>query len=515
MESELENNRRLALEVREKIESSSDEERIQILDKLYTKWQYKGKNVFDYLKIALQNFGLQVEDLRIGQFENAYKLKVYEATYLHLFFMQDKLSIENTDTEESDELRVIKMKFNKIFASIIDAENAIRTSLFLQNSMSEQEYVQNDTDIGLYRFAPMNFNDMSAYQKLLIYLLEQLHRKGYRRYNGECYKQIFTQDGYDTHSWRKAMSIKAFIHNLTDNINMNPEMWKNQTQSKNNVTAACEYLTEYIGGEFEDIVRDRHVFSYNNGIYIIKKMDPETGMYYDEWIPYSGSESKTIGASVVACKYFDEKFDNKADLEWFEIIKQYCPHFQGIMNYQEWPEDVQKWLCIMIGRNMYNLGELEEWQVLAYLLGQANSGKSTILTKVVKQIYEPCDVGVLSNNIEKKFGLSALAEKFMFVGPEIKGNLAMEQSEFQSLISGEDIQIAEKHKVAKSIVWSVPGMLAGNEVPNYTDNAGSISRRLMVFKFDQKVKKGDTRLGFKLLKELSYIMQACNRIHPE
>ena len=197
MESELENNRRLALEVREKIESSSDEERIQILDKLYTKWQYKGKNVFDYLKIALQNFGLQVEDLRIGQFENAYKLKVYEATYLHLFFMQDKLSIENTDTEESDELRVIKMKFNKIFASIIDAENAIRTSLFLQNSMSEQEYVQNDTDIGLYRFAPMNFNDMSAYQKLLIYLLEQLHRKGYRRYNGECYKQIFTQDGYD------------------------------------------------------------------------------------------------------------------------------------------------------------------------------------------------------------------------------------------------------------------------------------------------------------------------------
>jgi len=514
-ESELESNKRLGLEVRSRIESSSESERNELLNELYNKWEFKGTNIFDYLKVALNNFDLDLDNLRIGNFEKAYKLKVFEVTYLHLVFMQDKMSIEDIDNSETEELTVLKMKFNKIFASIVDAENAIRTSLFLQSSMSEQEYVQDDSNVGLYRFAPMNFSDMSPYQKLLIFLLEQLHRKGYRRYNGECYKQIFTKEGYDTHSWKPAMSIKAFIHNLTDNMNINPEMWKNQTQSKNNVAAAAEYLTEYIGGEFEDIVRDRHVFSFNNGIYITKKYDDEKDIYYDEWIPHEGEGSKSIGASVVACKYFNEKFVYHGDMDWFDIITKYCPSFKGIMDYQEWPEDVQKWLCIMIGRNMYDLGELEEWQVMAYLLGQAGSGKSTILVKIVKQIYEPCDVGVLSNNIEKKFGLSALAEKFMFVGPEIKGNLAMEQSEFQSLISGEDIQIAEKHKVAKSIVWPVPGMLAGNEVPSYTDNAGSISRRLMVFKFDKKVEKGDTRLGRKLLKEITFVIQACNRAYQE
>jgi hypothetical protein len=144
-----------------------------------------------------------------------------------------------------------------------------------------------------------------------------------------------------------------------------------------------------------------------------------------------------------------------------------------------------------------------------FLLGDTTvTHNSTILTRITKKIYDSCDIGVLSNNIERKFGLSALADKFLFIGPEIKGDLSMEQSEFQSIISGEDVQVAEKHKIAKNVVWTVPGMLSGNEVPQYTDNAGSISRRLMVFKFEKKVKKGDTNLGAKLGTEMAYIIQA-------
>ena len=82
-------------------------------------------------------------------------------------------------------------------------------------------------------------------------------------------------------------------------------------------------------------------------------------------------------------------------------------------------------------------------------------------------------------------------------------------------ITKEDIQLAEKHKTARSIVWKVPGMLAGNEVPQYTDNAGSISRRLLVFSFLKRVKKGDTRLGKKLYNELPFIIQASNRAYQE
>lgn len=881
-ETELDANKRLALEIRTQIEVSSVEERKKRLNDVYKKWVIESKpqtnSIFSTLERALQNYGLTAEGLRIGHFEKATKLVLFEITYLYLF-MSQKNSVEDQqeDTElveEDSEYKEIKMKFNKIFSTITDAENAVRNSLFLQNSMMEEEFNISENDNGLYRFTPIDYSTNSPYQNLLLYLLERLMKKGYRRYNDECYKPIYTESGFNTHAWECAMSVRSFIHEVTKKeINFN--MWKNLTSSKDNVKSAEKYLTEYIGGEFEDLTKDRHVFSFRNGIYLIKKSQvvqkitddgrtEEEFYWYDEFIPFEGPKAKAIGASVVAAKYFDLDFNDCTDMtkkyDWFNIIREHCPNFKGIMDYQEWPEETQKWLCILIGRNMYNLGELEEWQILGYLLGQGGSGKcflkdtpimlfdgsirpvqdikvgdflmgddskprevkvlsngigqmyrvkqvngddyvvnqnhvlslkvgyvnkgndyrhingkkysqgdiidipimeymklsnsqkkslvgfkvgiefpdkevpidpyllglwlgdgtsaspiitnqdtavvhylanklpeyecfieyqmnrrkdnhysykmatiykgnnnnyvwesikglnlqnnkhipeiykinsrekrlsllaglldtdgslgtgvfdliqknkklaediqylirslgfytkiqeckkgcmwkgeyregtyyrmcisgnldeiptriprkkaskrlqkknvlhtgvtvelaqideyfgfevdgnhrflmgdttvthnSTILTKVVKQIYETCDIGVLSNNIERKFGLSALADKFMFIGPEIKGDLSMEQSEFQSIISGEDVQVAEKHKIAKSIVWTVPGMLSGNEVPQYSDNAGSISRRLMVFKFDNKVKKGDTTLGHKLKAEMPYIIQA-------
>ena len=79
--------------------------------------------------------------------------------------------------------------------------------------------------------------------------------------------------------------------------------------------------------------------------------------------------------------------------------------------------------------------------MIPYLKGAASSGKSTLLTRVCRSLYEPADVGVLSNNVERKFGLSALYDKLIFIGPEIKSDIALEQAEFQSMVSGETVQV--------------------------------------------------------------------------
>lgn len=57
---------------------------------------------------------------------------------------------------------------------------------------------------------------------------------------------------------------------------------------------------------------------------------------------------------------------------------------------------------------VFDLGERNEgWQVIPYLLGFAGTGKSSIAMDVIAKLYSPEDVGILSNNSEKTFGLSA------------------------------------------------------------------------------------------------------------
>jgi hypothetical protein len=144
-----------------------------------------------------------------------------------------------------------------------------------------------------------------------------------------------------------------------------------------------------------------------------------------------------------------------------------------------------------------------------------NSGKSTIVLRVCKALYEAIDVGVLSNNVERKFGISAFYDKLIFVAPEIKSDLAIEQAEFQSIVSGEDVQVNVKFCKAFGTTWRVPGVLAGNQVPAWADNSGSIQRRIVVFEFTKPVLQGDMKLGDKLEAEMPNILVKCCRAYRQ
>jgi adenosyl cobinamide kinase/adenosyl cobinamide phosphate guanylyltransferase len=169
----------------------------------------------------------------------------------------------------------------------------------------------------------------------------------------------------------------------------------------------------------------------------------------------------------------------------------------------------------MGGRLCYDIGDLDSWQIIPFFKGIARSGKSTLIEKVFQRFYEPEDVGTLSNNIEKKFGLSSLMGKFMFVAPEVKGDLALEQAEFQSIVSGESVSIAVKNKSAVSMEWKTPGVLGGNEVPNWKDNSGSVLRRILPWNFTKQVREADPLLDKKLGKELPVILLKCVRAYIE
>ncbi|CAN0016699.1 unnamed protein product, partial [Ectocarpus sp. 12 AP-2014] len=83
----------------------------------------------------------------------------------------------------------------------------------------------------------------------------------------------------------------------------------------------------------------------------------------------------------------------------------------------------------------------------------------------------------------------------IFVVPELKGDFAMDQADFQGMITGEELSIAVKHGSPLTGTWTTPGIMAENESARWQDKSGSISRRIVVFPFSNKVPEDKLKPG--------------------
>jgi hypothetical protein len=350
----------------------------------------------------------------------------------------------------------------------------------------------------------------TAFQKCLIITLKEAYRAGYRRYKGHCCEEIKTVDGYRTRAWNPMFTIEEFVYSLPKKES-NFVNWKNFTSKGSIFRDVIDNISKCQDAQFPEIKKRRHVWSFKNGVFVGKEWIPDRGVYDCRFYPYKSDKYACLDPSIVACKYFDQQFDDFSHVEdWTKIP---TPYFDSVLKYQKLDDDVCNWAYVMGGRLCFDVGEMDGWQVIPFFKGIARSGKSTLITKVFKKFYENEDVGTLSNNIEKKFGLSAIKDAFMFIAPEVKGDLALEQAEFQSIVSGEDVSVAVKNKTAVSIEWKVPGVLGGNEVPNWKDNSGSVLRRILPWNFGIQVSDADIKLDEKLNTELPIILLKCVRAY--
>ena len=483
-------------------ENSTESELINYLASFSNKWVLKNnKSIEFFIKNAIKNFGLNPESFTYEDLETNYNKCLYNVVYL-----QQSIGKNTSSEEKFSELQVV---FNKIFESIDYSCKMLKMGTIIVNSHSDENIDITD-NLGLLRFIEPNIDANSPLQNLLLFLLDSIYLAGLQSYGDSLYEKIMC-NGYFTHAWKEKMSIKKFIYEKTE-YSQDYRQWHNLTSNANNIKNATDFLENCRDPRLSDLVKDRHVFAFRNGIYNCKEKIICNGniKYQDHFYKYGTELTKCLDLNVVASKFFDTDFNEFESIDdWYQIP---TPFLQSIFNYQSFEEDVSRWIYIFIGRLFFNLGELDNWQVALFLEGVAGSGKSTI-TKLVKRFYEVCDVGVLSNNIEKKFGLSSLKDKLLYLAPEIKSDLGLEQSEFQLLIEGGDMQLPVKYKDSHYIEWKTPGLFAGNEPPDYTDNSGSISRRLVVVKFNKKVNDKDSDLDSKLLVELPFIIVKAARAY--
>ena len=102
-------------------------------------------------------------------------------------------------------------------------------------------------------------------------------------------------------------------------------------------------------------------------------------------------------------------------------------------------------------------------------------------------MYASRDIRIVSYHIEKTFALSSICNKHVFLIREAKRDFALNTTDFQSMVTGEEMTMPFKNEDPIVKLWDVPGMIVGNEMMGYEDKSGSICRRIVIFDFPNKI----------------------------
>ena len=359
----------------------------------------------------------------------------------------------------------------------------------------------------IYEYIPLNYDDLKSHQKLFLILINIFYLKKYKKVNDIVYKEIYSGP-HNTHAWEHYDTILSAVHNECT-MTKSSTNWTLMTVTNNNDKNISHLLEKTHDPRFPTLYKQRSVFSFQNGIYFCLAKLSGLEQYMDSneplFIEYNSAEYKQIPSDIISAKYHDNPFD---------INNTNTPLLDKILEDQELTEDVRKWVYILLGRCLYNLCDLDEWQVIPFFIGYAGTGKSTILN-LFKMIYDNEDVGILSNNFQTTFGLSDIYDKWLWIGPEIKQDLKIDQAEFQEMVSGGNINVNIKHEKSKQVKWRIPGILAGNENPGFVDNSDSIGRRILPIRFDHKIQKPNPNMQEDIKKELPQIIHKINTLYLE
>ena len=350
---------------------------------------------------------------------------------------------------------------------------------------------------------------LNTTQDLQKFIQDRAFIDGYRKFGPNLYSQILTKDNLPTRAWKLAMSIEEFVYREAS-FDRNNLQWHNMTALRDNAGTVAGWIQKQQLLAVPLLNFNRYGFAFLDGVY-----DAETRAFH----PHR-DDPDPLRTDYAACNYFpvamgyDAAFaDVDAGARDWRTIP--TPNLARILQDQRLPVDVQEWAYALMGRLLYPIGAHDGWEVCPFFKGKAGTGKSTIC-KVMLHLYGRELMGVLANNIEKKFGLSAFKHKLAYVAPEVKRDFDLDQAAWQSMVTGEAMSIPIKNQTAEdNFVWTSQGMMAGNELPGWTDNAGSVSRRLVLFEFNQRVRKGDPHLMQKLKAEIGPILVKINAAYLE
>ena len=164
--------------------------------------------------------------------------------------------------------------------------------------------------------------------------------------------------------------------------------------------------------------------------------------------------------------------------------------------------DVYIYLRGLIGHLFYPVGKFDSFDVMPFVVGDTNTGKSTLLD-IVAAMFAPGIVGVMDSSHESIFGLQSMQDKEPIVSPEMTDNMAQQlaSDKLKKMVCGDIVAIPIKHAVTETVKWRVLMLMCGNDSPRYHDERGFVFKRLAIFSFTLYVATQDSSLKHRILAE--------------
>lgn len=417
------------------------------------------------------------------------------AKSLHLLSMDEKNN-NNNERDQQEETAELLATFDDLQSSII---NLYSVRLF----MVRYRYMGTTNNA---KFIPGPFENIektigstteendhvkkTPAEKYMAFLYLKCWQNQYCKRKELIYKPFYYNNQF-TGFFEKAFGFKEFIYNAFLPREVHPEMHRCLTQG--GTGSMCLTLLKNTNDPcLPTIERKNASWSWTNGVYVGMK---------DEFYKYENMPKFNNTSTV---KFFEKKFDNdlynqKLNQSYPENIleKSFCLEtniIDKILLDQHLSREVISWAYIFLGRLLFPGGHFDRWQVMPFFKGMAGTGKSLLL-RIIQILYDPDDVCVISNMIEKGFGAQAMYQMSLILAFDIGPSFQLNQEEWQSMVSNEAVQVRIKNDVAVTVQkWTVPMAFSGNNLPRWNDNAGSFSRRLVIFEFLKLITNVDTTL---------------------
>lgn len=444
---------------------------------------------------SYQRYKVSMNDVILNKalVQQTYNFHRYHIWRMYKVFMDLNMIGDELQAEIENQRR-----FSRLFEANYMAREQIENDFRTRSVYDRTDYSNVSAEFSMYKYSNVKIEETKPFQRLVLFIYRELYKRGYKKVGVECVEQIVSPPDlngkpHPTRAWKPVCTIFDFVKNTVQKDTYY-EHWHTSTEG-NNRKKLVELLETAEDKEFPTLKISYDLRSFRNGIFDCRRL---------EFYPYT---QVPVGIEDASCNYYDLEFDPMW-LEQDDFLNIPTAHFTKIPRHQDFDELKERWTWALIGRLLFRVNERDNWQVIPFLTGVAGSGKS-IIASVVQAFYRDPEVGTISNNAEKTFGLWNYYDKRVAICPDLKEDFSLDQANFLSMVTGETISVPIKYTKATNVSkWKVPLLLVGNAPPRWPDTNGQITRRMVPLEFLKHVleSKGDPNLKAKIDEEMGAIL---------